>query len=294
MVRNILTVIVMLCLSPAWVRAQGTELTVNTASATVHKSPSTASPVIGRATRGDRLEVTREVGDWVKVAWPSASDGAGYVRASMGSLARGTAPVSRVTPVNTSASQAAIQDPPRPASSQGADVAQTTVTRQPARTPAPPSAPSHVFGIGARLGGQSFGVGASARAWSRGRLGVQFDVSRYNMSNPIDLGRMTSTQFGPSALFSFPDHVSDYVWLRPYVGAGATFNRSTLNSPTIGLAVSDSTLGFQAFGGGEFSFASMPQFSVSAEMGYHWFETPYTGFDLSGLGVSVAGHWYMK
>ena len=69
--------------------AQNTvKLTVNEASANVHKSPSVGSPVIGKAPRGTALVVTREVGDWVKVSWPSAADGAGYVRVSAGTLAR--------------------------------------------------------------------------------------------------------------------------------------------------------------------------------------------------------------
>ncbi len=36
---------VALCLSPTWLHAQSTQLTVKTASATVHKAPTTASPV---------------------------------------------------------------------------------------------------------------------------------------------------------------------------------------------------------------------------------------------------------
>jgi hypothetical protein len=292
MIRHAAAVIVALCLSSSWAAAQGTALTINTASASVHKSPSTASPVIGRAARGATLEVTREVGDWVKVAWPSAPDGVGYVRTNMGSLANATVPASR-TAATTPAPRTAIEPSPRPTTAARTDVTQT-VGRPPARTPGGYAAPSHVFGIGALIGGQSLGVGASARAWSRGPLGVQFEVSHYSMSNPIDLGEMTSTQFGPSALFSFRDHVSDYTWLRPYVGAGITFTRSSFTSPAVGLAMSDSTTGFQTFGGGELSFSSLPQFSVSAQLGYHWVETPFAGYELNGLGLSVAGHWYVK
>lgn len=292
MIRHAAAVVVALCLSSSWAAAQGTALTINTASASVHKSPSTASPVVGRAARGATLEVTREVGDWVKVTWPAAPDGVGYVRASMGSLARASAPVSRPA-ANTPAARTAIEPLPRTTASARTEAGQI-VGRPPAGTPGGYSAPSHVFGIGARVGGPSLGVGASARAWTRGRLGVQFEVSHYSISNPFDLGEMSSTQFGPSALYSFRDHVSDYTWLRPYVGGGITFNRSSLTSPAVGIAMSDSTTGFQMFGGGELSFASLPQFAVSAQLGYHWFETPFAGYELNGLGLSVAGHWYVK
>ena len=64
MIRHAAAVVIVLLLSPSWVTAQGTELTVNASAASVHKAPSTASPVIGQAARGTRLAVTRNVGDW--------------------------------------------------------------------------------------------------------------------------------------------------------------------------------------------------------------------------------------
>ena len=59
--------------------AQGMALTVSAPSAAVRKSPSVASPVVGQAPRGAVLDVTRDVGSWVKVTWPDAQDGIGYV-----------------------------------------------------------------------------------------------------------------------------------------------------------------------------------------------------------------------
>ena len=48
------------------------------------------------------------------------------------------------------------------------------------------------------------------------------------------------------------------------------------------------------FGGGELSFASVPQFAVSTQISYRWFNEPRQGYDLGGGGVSLAGHWYLK
>jgi hypothetical protein len=191
------------------------------------------------------------------------------------------------------ATRTSAQPMPRLATSTGSVDAQTG-NRVPVRNAAPVSGTSHMFGLGARLGGPSFGVGASARGWTRGHLGLQFEVSRYEMSEAITLSTMSSTQFGPSALYAFNDHVADYTWLRPYVGAGLNIYRSTLTSPAVGLDMSDSGMGYQMFGGGELSFSSLPQFAISAELGYHWFESPFAGFALSGTSLSVAGHWYLK
>lgn len=293
MIRHAAAVVVALCLFTAPVAAQNTEITINAASASVHKSPSAGSPVIGSATRGTKLEVTREVGDWVKVAWPSAADGIGYVRANTGSIGKTEPLAARATSI---ASRPAAQPAPAPAPR-----LTTSANAEPQRVGTVPprpqsssliSTPKHQIGLGARLGGSAFGLGASARAWSRGPLGVQFDVSRFSYTDTVST-RTTSTQFGPSALYTFGDRVSDYLWLRPYAGAGATFNQSTM-TPFGGLPVSDSGAGFQAFGGGELTVSSLPQFAVSTEMGYHWFETPFAGLPLGGLSVSVSGHWYIK
>jgi Outer membrane protein beta-barrel domain/Bacterial SH3 domain len=292
MIRHAAAVVVVLLLSPSWVAAQGTELTINVASASVHKSPTNASPVLGVVGRGARLEVTREVGDWVKVAFPPAPDGVGYVRVSFGSLAQGTA--SKTMPQNTStATRSSAQPAPRLAATSSPVEQTQTGNRLPIRNAAP-SGPSHLLGLGARLGGPSFGVGASARAWTHGRLGVQFEVSRYEVSNPIDLGTMSSTEFGPSVLYAFNDHVADYTWLRPYLGAGMNFYRSTITTPLVGIDTSDSRFGSQVFGGGELSFASIPQFAISTELSYRWFNAPSDGYDLGGVGLSIAGHWYIK
>ena len=78
MIRHAAAIAFSLCLNASWLCAQSTVFTVNTASADVHKSPSTGGPVIGQAPRGTVLEVTRELGSWVKVVWPEGQDGVGY------------------------------------------------------------------------------------------------------------------------------------------------------------------------------------------------------------------------
>jgi uncharacterized protein YraI len=296
MIRHAAAVAIVLLLSQSWVTAQSPELTVNVSSASVHKGPSTASPVIGQAARGARLEVTRNVGDWVKVVWPTAPDGVGYVRVSVGSVSNGT-----VAPLTNTATAKSAGVPPSqrvvttPVIVPGDQTAQTqTGNRLPVRTTSPSSSgTTHRFGVGVLMGGPSFGLGVGARAWAHKRLGVQFDLAHYEVSSPIDLGSMSTTDFGPSVLFSFNDHVADYTWLRPFVGAGMNFYKSSLTSPLLG-DMSDSRYGSQMFGGAELSFASVPQFAVSTQLSYRWFNEPRQGYDLGGVGVSLAGHWYVK
>jgi hypothetical protein len=305
MIRHAAAVVIVLLLSPSWVTAQSAELTVNVSSASVHKAPSTASPVIGHAARGTRLEVTRHVGDWVKVAWPAAADGVGYVRVSVGAVSNGTAASATASaaaaPNNPTTkggyvppSQRVVTTPVVIPAEAGQPAQSQTGNHLPVRTTSPSSSgTTHRFGIGALMGGPAFGLGVTTRGWSHKRLGVQFDLAHYNVSSPIDLGAMSSTEFGPSVLFSFNDRIADYTWLRPYIGAGMNFYKSSLTSPLLG-DMSDSRYGSQMFGGAELSFASAPQFAISTQLSYRWFSEPRQGYDLGGVGVSLAGHWYVK
>lgn len=283
MIRHAAAVAVALCLSPSWVYAQGTELTVNTASANVHQGPSTGSPVIGKASRGAVLEVTRELGDWVKVSWAAAPDSVGYVHLSAGSIARNSTlqPTRAVGFTSTG---------PAPQSAYpttiGVQAEQIGAGAQPAVYVAPPA---HIVGLGGRVSGSTVGFGATARAWSRKRLGMQLEVSRYSLTSLSASGRVTSIQFAPSLLYSLTDRVSDYAWVRPYLGAGGNLSRSTQT----GFG-STNNVGFQAFGGSEVTFPSFPRFALSADVGYRWSRAPFDGFEIGGLGFTVSGHWYVK
>lgn len=290
MIRQLTAIVfVLFCIIPERVSAQteATQLTVNAALAAVHKGPSTGSPVIGRARRGAELEVTRELGDWVKVTWPDSEDGFGYVHRTMGRLLRGG-----TTPKTIS------QVPTRPG-------AQNSMSRPHAEPAAAPQArnsqrtvyvatPTHVVGVGGRVTGSTLGYGVSGRAWSRNRFGVQVDLSRYGQTNAITAERVNSMQFAPSALYSLRDRVTDYVWIRPYVGGGASIRRHTLSGVTPEASVSHNKFSFQTFGGGEMTFPNMPRFALSVDAGYDWSKTPFDGLDVGGFGFGVLGHFYFR
>jgi hypothetical protein len=294
MIRHVAAIAVAVLLSPALLHAQDAVFTVRTASADVHRSPSTGSPIVGHARQGTTLKVTRELGSWVRVEWPDAQDGAGYVHVTWGTLARGVAPQA-ATPAESALTRAAEQ------STAAADVLlveqralglSAAPVRSVSVTPA-----THGIGLGARMGGPTPGAfGASARAWRRNRLGLQLDVTRYALTSGLSAEHLTSIQFEPSVLYSLRDHVSDYLWVRPYVGSGLSFHRQTLRAAAAGAADSLSQRGYgiQAFGGGEMTFAGLPQFAVSADAGYLWARKPVPGFELGGLTLSVSGHWYVK
>jgi SH3 domain-containing protein len=302
MIRQVAAVALVTCLTPVGLSAQtpappvvpAAELRINTQAAPIYRSPSTGSPVVGTARRGAILPVTRELGSWVRVSWPDAEEGAGYVHVSSGSLMRsGPASATRdLTP--TQSGQASM---PMMSSTEAGDPSasvQQPVNMRTGTVYVPQ--PTHVVGLGGKLSGSTLGYGISGRAWSHGRFGVQFDLSRSRITTVGTPEQVTMVQFAPSLLYSLPDRVSDYVWMRPYVGAGASMNRHTLRLGVAdtGLSVSDNAFGFRTFGGGEFTFASMPKFTVSADLGYDWTTSPYIGYDFGGFGFALSGHWYVK
>jgi opacity protein-like surface antigen len=288
-IRQASVVAIAVCLLPSLASAQISEFTVSVQSAAVRKGPSTGSPVVGQAPRGAVLEVTRDIGAWVKVAWPDAPDGIGYVHQSMGKLSQRATREERLAAAFASLPppEPVAMPEPQPAASMDASPSTRTIYVPP---------PTHVVGLGGQMSGATPGFGFTSRIWSRRRFGVQLDLSRSTLTTDTSSERVRSTQFAPSVIYSLHDYVSDNVWLRPYFGGGAAFTRSKLSTgtPEVSASVSDSGLGFRGFGGAEVTIPNMPRFAISADVGYQWSHQPFEGFELGGLGFSISGHWYVK
>jgi hypothetical protein len=278
----------------ASVSAPSMALTVGAAKAEVRKAPSLASPVIGQASRGTVLDVTRDIGAWVKVDWPDAPDGVGYVHESAGTLSNRPSRERRI------ADAVASLPPPEPAADVSAEVPMTNdVAREVANTAArtlyvPP--PTHVVGLGGHLSARTPAFGFSSRVWSRHRLGVQVDFSRSQLASDLSADRVRSTEFTPSVIYSMPDYVGESLWLRPYLGGGVAMVRSKRYGgvPEVVQSESASTLGYRAFGGVEATLPGAARLAISADAGYQWAESKFEGFDPAGVRFSIAAHWYVK
>jgi hypothetical protein len=290
MIRRIAAVAAALILNPVFLHAQDTVFTVTVPTASVYKGASNATPVIGHVARGTELSVSRNLGGWVKVAWPGAEDGIGYLPMSMGRVGGGEAGASatNVSPRPASASAAAATT--------NASAARTSQGQQiPPRGQARTTQISHVFGIGAALAPMN-GVGATGRGWYKNHVAIQVRFTRDAVTSDIADGRVTTIGFEPGVAYAPFDRVSDYVWIRPYVGSGVSFLRQSwsLSSPLARPPISDNGMGLRVYGGSEFTFAGMPQFGLSADLGYRHMPAPFAGFKADPLNVSLAGHWYIK
>jgi len=225
-----------------------------------------------------------------KIDHGNAPDGVGYVHVTMGQItpANANAPGAKMSPRASSAAAPATKTMPPPTRTPAAE--HVAPRAQPNVTPA-----SHMFGVGGLVGSMS-SFGATARAWRDNHLGFQVGLSRDAMTSDVAADRVTSMQFEPAVVYAPFDRVSDYVWIRPYVGSVVSFRHQTssvaASIPT--EPASDNGVGFRIFGGSELTFASMPRFGLSADLGYRRFPTPFPGFAADPVSVSIAGHWYIK
>jgi hypothetical protein len=194
-------VAVWLVLSTSPLYAQETLFTITFPSANIHAAPTTASRVIGTTARGRSFEVTRELGSWVAIAWPEAQNGVGYLHVSWGTVSRGGVveaeressaplPIARPTPELTAGRQRAPVLEPVSAP------AARRIDRQPSPLTVEPASrvllPSHVLGVGGRLGTQALaGFAGMGRLWFAGPVGAQLELGvaiqkRYGISLSAD------------------------------------------------------------------------------------------------------------
>jgi hypothetical protein len=154
---------------------------------------------------------------------------------------------------------------------------------------------SHVLGFGGGVGTMD-SFAASARKWRDDRFGFQVAFMRDAMTSDLAPGRVTSTQIEPAVVYRVYDFVSDYFWVRPYVGSGVGFRHQTLkaSAPDTAANVSDNGVGLRLFGGGEMTFAGAPRCALSVEVGYRRYPTPFPGFEPDRVSMLLAGHWYVK
>ncbi|MEQ1758346.1 MAG: SH3 domain-containing protein [Vicinamibacterales bacterium] len=321
-----------LALSAIPVHAQERVFTVTTSTASVHSGPSTGSPVIGTATSARTLDVTRELGSWVRVAWPGSPNG-GYLHVSWGTLkarssvASATASAAADDTTTTGSSASASPSPAVPGRAQAAPAASIASTSTTATAPAalvanssvdaraelaarraqtqPGARPSqgqatavgvvsHVIGIGGRMDAPSTGFAASGRIWSSGAIGVQLDLGRTTQVIDSFGPRVHQTTIGANAVYSDRTHVRESVMWRPYFGGGVTVHRATLRLSTGVVTASHQSLGYQVFGGSELSFASAPPLALSADLRREWAPSPFPGFNGGGFGVGLSAHWYVR
>ena len=283
------TVAAVLMMSTPPLYAQDASFVIMTASADIHKAPSTGSGVIGKASRGMTFEVRRELGSWVSVSWPDADQGVAYLHVAWGRIFRGAA-----VPAPATGATLSPADPALASHALTTDVQAPQAPRATALPRRAPSLTSHVIGLGVRMRSPEIGFGATGRAWTYGPFGLQIEAGRSTYTSAAAPGQLRSLQLAPAVMYSPPDLVTNAIWTRPYVGAGIDLHRATLRSTVGGVDAVDHFVGSHIFGGAELTWANLPQLTLSADLRQQWAPPTFTGFEPGGFGVSLSAHWYVK
>lgn len=295
---------------------QAERFTISATTANVREQPTTKSRVVGQLPRGAALEVIGHKGGWVelRIVGADGTERRGYVLGTLGVLEVvqpvDTAQVDQPVAVSSSAPSSQLpQAAARPEASPVPDPGETraytadAVNRQVQSFRSEPRAKT--LGLGARMGGFTFGVGASGRVWTQGRFGFQGEISRYSLgaSDPFwgsSSVNFSVTQFGASVLYAFPSEEPDEsMWIRPYAGGGLNVFRTALSSSFVGFGINESAsdsatdVGFQVLGGAEAVFKRWPV-AVSADLGYYSTGLPFAGVSIGGFAYGLSLHWYVK
>jgi hypothetical protein len=120
-------------------------------------------------------------------------------------------------------------------------------------------------------------VAATGRAWVLGPLGLQIEAGQSTYTSAVAPEQLKAMQLAPSVMYSPPNLVTYAIWARPYIGAGINLYRSTLRSTLGGPGVVDNSFGSQVLAGAEFTWASVPQFTVSADFRQRWAPPTFAG-----------------
>jgi hypothetical protein len=158
----------------------------------------------------------------------------------------------------------------------------------------------HTFGVGIRLGGSSFGVGANARYWIGKRVGAEIGYSHYSLGySSSGFGYNSSAnQVIPSFLFALSRSDHPGYQLRPYIGGGINVSRFSSSAEATGYGInikeSSTNTGGQGFAGLELTFKKVPRLTFGGEAGYYSTSIPYSGMKFGGVALALTIHYYLK
>ena len=161
----------------------------------------------------------------------------------------------------------------------------------------------HTVGLGGQVGISNRGAGGGTRFFFGNRFGVNFDMLWYRGSGT----RYTSNPQQGSTFAAMPSFIymltkpnlTRDVDVRPYVGGGVNYVRSTRPVTTTGGSTTTlqrrSGTGGQVFGGVEMTFAEADWMTISAEGIYYKLPINYVNASIvGGFNYLLAFHFYLR
>jgi hypothetical protein len=160
--------------------------------------------------------------------------------------------------------------------------------------PLPPDERPHQFGIGAGFTATTQGLGGATRYFFNDRFGVDFMASWYSPPARNTTGSIFNATPSVIYMLKLPDDLAS-IDIRPYVGGGLSYVRSTYRPMGTIYTGETSGLGGQVFGGAELTFKDAQFVTISFEGRYYSLpvQTVNVGM-VDGFNFMMMFHFYMK
>ena len=157
----------------------------------------------------------------------------------------------------------------------------------------------HQFGFGGSITASNGGAGGDIRYWFGDHLGLTMSAGWHRSAYQTSTGDRASTvHASPSVLYMFgkPNYRRE-VDIRPYVGGGASYVRSSMPvaSPNGGVRTSEASgTGLHTFGGAEVAFKEVEAMTFSGELVYYRLPVRLSNNAYDGFSYLIAVHFYVR
>lgn len=152
----------------------------------------------------------------------------------------------------------------------------------------------HVVGVGSAITGGSQGIGGATRFFFNDRIGIDFNVSWYHPQVRNSTGSVF--QVTPSFQYMLkPMNELASVDIRPYVGGGLNYVRSSYRPSYVVNYESQGGLGGQAYGGAEITFEGAKWVTISVEGRYYALPVDTVNVSMvNGMNFLMMLHFYLR
>lgn len=160
--------------------------------------------------------------------------------------------------------------------------------------PLPPEERPHQIGIGAGISATTQGMGGATRFFINDRFGIDFMASWHNPRTRNTTGSVFNVTPSVIYMLKLPNDLAS-IDIRPYVGAGFSYVRSSYRPVGTVYTGSNSGLGGQVFGGAELTFKDAQFVTISFEGRYYSLPTRGVNVNMiDGFNFLMMFHFYLK
>jgi hypothetical protein len=160
--------------------------------------------------------------------------------------------------------------------------------------PLPPEERPHKIGIGPAISATTSGMGAATRFFFNDRIGIDFAASWHNPRTRNTTGSVFNATPSIVYMLKLPNDLAS-IDIRPYVGGGLSYVRSSYRQAGTIYTGDNSGLGGQVFGGAELTFKDAQFVTISFEGRYYSLPVQTVNVNMiDGFNFMMMFHFYVR